>query len=260
MNIKKYAERINYPGELKPSLEVLCNLQKAHLLSVPFENLDIHYGNPIELDINKIFKKIILNRRGGFCYELNGLFFELLNSIGFKTKRISAKVFDEGKGYGPEYDHLAVIVTLDDIEYLTDVGFGEFTFGPLQLELGEIQNDERGNFVIDKTDGGYLKVSKVENGKSKPEYIFKNVHRNFTEFKEMCNYHQTNSESHFTKQRMISIPTKEGRITLTDKNLKITVDDSIKETKLKNKDEFAKALLDYFNIVIKQDYLNEKLN
>ena len=83
MNLHQYLQRIDYKGSLKPSLKTLANLQKQHLLHIPFENLDIAAGVPIELDINRIYKKVIMNKRGGFCYELNRLFCELLTQLGF---------------------------------------------------------------------------------------------------------------------------------------------------------------------------------
>ena len=75
MDVNLYLDRIGFKGNVEPSLQVLANLQKRHLLTVPFENLDIHYGIPIKLDTALFFDKIVINKRGGFCYELNGLFF-----------------------------------------------------------------------------------------------------------------------------------------------------------------------------------------
>ena len=130
MHKELYLERMGFRESTEPGLESLTQLQEAHLLNIPFENLDIHYGIPIELDIDKIYQKIIIDKRGGFCYELNGLFYELITAIGFKAKRVSARVFNKEKGYGPEFDHLAIIVDISGVEYLSDVGFGEFTFAP----------------------------------------------------------------------------------------------------------------------------------
>ena len=92
LNIEQYLNRINYKGEIKPNIKVLTELQKIHLFNVPFENLDIHNKIPIELDIDRIYEKIVLNNRGGFCYELNGLFYELLLFLNFDAKRISARL------------------------------------------------------------------------------------------------------------------------------------------------------------------------
>src|SRR5574342_783566 len=103
MNVTEYLERITYSGEHKPSLETLNELQAAHLLTVPFENLDIH--NKIKINLAHSYDKRITRRRGGFCYELNGLFFGLLKEVGFNVKMVSARVYDAEKGFGPEFDH-----------------------------------------------------------------------------------------------------------------------------------------------------------
>ncbi len=238
MNIKKYLKRIGIYDTPKPTLTTLKGLQKNHLLNIPFENLDIHHKKLITLSIDDIYDKIVLEKRGGFCYELNGLFYELLVAIGFEAKRVSARVYDESKGYGQEFDHLAIIVTINDTDYLTDVGFGEFAFAPLALNPGVIQNDERGSYLIDKFDEEYLRVSNLEAGKSTPEYIFKEKKRAFKEYEAMCHYHQTSPDSHFTTQRLISLPTENGRITITGNKLKIKEFEIIKETEIKSEQEF----------------------
>lgn len=246
MNIEKYLNRINYSGPLEPSLPVLKQIQKQHLLTVPFENLDIHNNVPIKLSIEKFFDKIVNQNRGGFCYELNGLFYELLIALGYDAIRISARVYDENKGYGKEFDHFAIIVTINDSAYLTDVGFGEFTFGPLELQSAEIQIDERGNFLIDRFENEYFRVNKIEDGKSIPEYIFKNTKRELVDFEGMCAYHQTSPDSHFTTKRLISLPTENGRITITGSKLKIREFESIKEFDIKSETEFNEYLRTLF--------------
>jgi len=248
---EKYLNRINYSGGLEPNFDLLKRLQKNHLLNIPFENLDIHYKVPIELNIDQIYKKIVENNRGGFCYELNGLFYELLRSLGFRVKRISARVYNKDNGYSPEFDHFTILVKIGHADYLTDVGFGEFIFEPLELQLGKIQNDERGCYLIDIYEENYLRVNKIEDGRiSTPEFIFKNVERELVEYKEMCKYHQSNPNSHFMKKRLISLPTTNGRITISGKMLKVTEKKKVIEKKLENETEFKKALWDNFKITI----------
>lgn len=243
---EKYLNRIKYSESLEPSLPVLKQLQKHHLLNVPFENLDIHNHIPIELSIDKIFDKIVNQNRGGFCYELNGLFYELLIALGFNAKRVSARVYDQNKGYGKEFDHFAIIVTINNTDYLTDVGFGEFAFEPLELRLGKIQNDARGNYQIDKFQDDYFIVNQIKNGKPAPEYIFKNIKREFTEYEEMCKYHQTSPLSHFTTKRLISLPTENGRITISGNSLKIEEFESTRVSEIKNETEFNELLQKLF--------------
>ena len=252
MEISKYLERIKYSGTLEPNLQLLNKLQKSHLLNIPFENLDIHYHTPIKLDIDKIYDKIICKNRGGFCYELNGLDYELLIALGFKAKRVSARVYSKENEYSPEFDHLTLLVNIENIEYLTDVGFGEFIFEPLELELGKIQNDERGCFLIDEYEGGYFRVNKIDNDTSTPEFIFKNEEKELEEFAEMCEYHQTDPNSHFMQKRLISLPTLNGRITISGDLSKIKEHNSITEKELKTEAEFEKELWDKFKISIEK--------
>lgn len=248
MNYQKYLNRIQYQGSLEPTLPVLQALQKTHLLHVPFENLDIHYNKPIVLDIARVFQKVIPNNRGGFCYELNGLFYELLKHIGFDIKRISARVFMKEKGYGPEYDHLAIIVKIDGIEYLADVGFGDFILLPLVFELGLEQNDPHGKFCFDKYDEAYFRVNKWVDNEWLPQYIFKDIECDYLDFTGMCHFQQTDPTSHFTQKRLISRLLKNGRATITGDILKIREGDEVQEIALKTEEDFKKVLWEYFQI------------
>lgn len=249
MDHKAYLDRIGYSGALQPILGVLQQLQKAHLLGVPFENLDIHDGVPIELDAERIYDKVVRRRRGGFCYELNGLFLELLTWIGFDARRISAKVYDASDGtYTPEYDHMALLVTIEGEEYLSDVGFGEFSFAPLKLFLGQVQPDARGNYRFDRHDADYYRVSRIENGEVRPEYIFSKEERTYDEFTGMCRFHQSDSRSHFRQRRMITLPTEQGRVTLTEDKLKVKEGSLTKEIKLQDAAEYEAYLWQYFGL------------
>src|SRR5918995_2554428 len=111
MDVDAYLERIDYRGPLAPTAETLRRLHVAHLLAVPFENLSIHAGEPVVLDDEALFEKIVARRRGGFCYELNGLFAWLLRALGFRVTMLSARVVNRGV-VGPEYDHLTLQVDL----------------------------------------------------------------------------------------------------------------------------------------------------
>jgi len=104
MDIAAYLERIRYEGGLEPTQDVLSNLHYANLLTVPFENLDIHLDRLIQLNEEHLFGKIVTQRRGGFCYELNGMFALILRELGFQVDLLSAEVFEEGR-FSPEFDH-----------------------------------------------------------------------------------------------------------------------------------------------------------
>ncbi|MEP2058808.1 MAG: arylamine N-acetyltransferase [Maribacter litoralis] len=137
MNVQAYLNRIDFDDTIALHKNVLFKLQRKHLLNIPFENLDIHYNRKIKLSVPDIYQKIVKERRVGFCYELNGLFHSLLKQIGFDAKLISARVHIKDDDYSPEYDHLAIIVNLENKQFLVDVGFGKFSLEPLKLEMNQ---------------------------------------------------------------------------------------------------------------------------
>src|SRR5262245_59151663 len=95
MDVQAYLKRIGFQGAFGRDEETLRQLHLAHLLRVPFENLSIHAQQPIVLDDAALFEKIVVRRRGGFCYELNGLFSALLRELGFAVSRLSAQVAND---------------------------------------------------------------------------------------------------------------------------------------------------------------------
>jgi N-hydroxyarylamine O-acetyltransferase len=142
-----------------------------------------------------------------------------LREIGFKARYISACVANEEGVFGPEFDHMAIIVSLEDKEFLVDVGFGEFALFPLEIKKDEIQNDPRGSFRIVNYQENRLLVERLNGNKITARYHFSKEKREATEFLEMCTYHQTNPSSPFVKNRLCSIPTVNGRITVTGNKL-----------------------------------------
>jgi N-hydroxyarylamine O-acetyltransferase len=249
MDVEEYLNRIGVKRE-DATLDIagLTRLQRQHLLNIPFENLDIHWKRPIVLDTERFFRKIVERGRGGFCYELNGLFNELLNSIGFKTHLVSARVSTGDGNFSNEYDHAAIIVQAGGGEYLADVGFGAFTAGPLKMVLDEEQEDGTGTYVIRERTGLYLMVMKKEGDDWKAEYTFVPFRRELAEFAGMCDFHQTSPESHFTRGKVCSLMTADGRKTLTDKKFIVTRGEERSERDVGSEEEFEKILEREFGI------------
>ena len=223
-------------------------LQRQHLLNVPFENLDIHWGQPITLDTASFYRKIVDENRGGFCYELNGLFNELLRDAGFETRILSARVANGNGGFGREYDHLAIMVMIGEMQYLADVGFGAFTTEPLQFVPDIEQQDEAGVFMIRQLADEYFEVVKKAGDEWKSEYAFKPYGRDLSEFAGMCEFQQTSPESHFTRGKVCSILTKDGRKTLTDKAFIVTAGEERTETPVASNEDFNMLLKREFGI------------
>ena len=140
-----------YLDRLGATARGLADLHLAHLLAVPFENLSIHTSERIHLDVDWLFDKLVTRRRGGFCYELNGLFAELLRALGHRVDLLAARVVRADGTLGIPFDHMCLRV--DDV-WLTDVGFGDSFITPLRLDTQEAQHDGRRSFRILDDGGG----------------------------------------------------------------------------------------------------------
>ena len=250
MDVAAYLERINYRGPLEPTAETLRRLHVAHLLAVPFENLSIHAGEPIVLDDESLFDKVVTRRRGGFCYELNGLFARLLRELGFEVEMLSAAVWGEARGFGPEFDHMTLLVKLEE-RRLADVGFGESFVEPLRLdERGEQWQGARA-FRIDE-DGDRLILLKREEGVGwVAQYRFGLTPHAYADYEEMCLYQQTSPESHFTQGRVCTRLTPEGRVTLSRLRLISTDVGGRHERELSGEQEYEAALREHFGVVMR---------
>lgn len=247
ISVEPYFARIAYSGPLAPNAETLRALHRAHLFAVPFENLDISLKRKIVTDEDAILSKVVVLRRGGFCYELNTAFAALLRELGFRVTLLSARVARANGGEGPEFDHLTLRVDLAE-PWLADVGFGDSFLEPLRLRVDEEQVDPAGNFrLLRKGERWYMeKVEPPE--KWKPQYSFTLQPRQLEEFAPMCHFHQASPESSFTQKRICSRATPEGRITLSEMKLIVTNKGSREERLLASEDERISTLQELFGI------------
>jgi N-hydroxyarylamine O-acetyltransferase len=250
MNVAAYLARIGYRGAVTPTAETLRQLHRAHLLAVPFENLDIPLGRKIVLDQDRLVYKVVELRRGGFCYELNGAFAALLTALRFRVTLLSARVPREDGSAGPEFDHLTLRVDLDE-PWLADVGFGDSFLEPLRLRLG-LEQKQGGRVFRIVERGDDLQVERSEGQGWKPEYQFTLLPRDFQEFAEMCHYHQTSPESPFTRKRLCTRATRDGRITLSDLKLVTTRNGRKEERVLASEEERRLVLAELFGVVLEQ--------
>ena len=251
MDQEKYLSRIGVDlTRLPPDIESLRVLQRQHLLAVPFENLDIHWKNPIVLDTDTFYAKIVENDRGGYCYELNGLFNELLKCVGFRTHLVSGRVYSGESGYSPEFDHMAVVVMIDGMEYLADVGFGDFSVEPLRIGVYEEQTDREGTFIVRPTEHGAFEIEIRRDGQWVPELLFSRNARDLREFTERNEFQQHSPDSHFIQKKICSILTEKGRKTLTDNKFIVTANGKKQETDVNSTDDFARILRQEFGIAV----------
>lgn len=219
-----YLERIADQGDRAPTAETLRRLHLAHLRAVPFENLDIHLGQPIVLDEDLLFDKIVRRQRGGFCYELNGLFAALLRELGFTVTLLAAQFPTEGRQLYPEMDHLTLLIEIPDEDhpYLVDVGAGRGGFAhPLLARTPEVQAQPiAGAGFRLLPEGLACRLWRQEPGGDwERQYAFTWQPRQLSDFTEGCLFHQTSPESHFTQKRVCTLMTATGRITFSEQRL-----------------------------------------
>ena len=248
MDIDAYLDRIGYHGSIRPTETVLRRLHRKHLLSVPFENLDIHAHRRIILSQSAFYNKIVNHHRGGFCYELNGSFRHLLGKLGFRVSMLSARVANKTGGFSPEFDHMILLVRLKR-PWLVDVGFGDSFTEPKRLDISEPQTERETGYKLTRENNWILMSRGREGSRTwEPQYKFTLKRRRLSEYFPRCEWQQTSPDSHFTKNRLCSRLTPNGRITLTDKEFIITRNGRKIERSVKSPGEFATLLGRHFGI------------
>ena len=142
--VSEYLARIGYQGAVEVGLPALRGIQRSHLRQVPYENLDLLHRVPLSFDTQRLWDKIVAERRGGVCYELNFLLGDMLRKLGFRVDFLSGIV---AGGAGGDFAHALLLVHLPEGDYISDVGFSRGYLMPLRL-CGEWQNDGRWDYRL----------------------------------------------------------------------------------------------------------------
>jgi N-hydroxyarylamine O-acetyltransferase len=214
--VDRYLARLGIEGRPAPTIANLRLLQRAHLRRIPFENASILRGEPLPIDVPSLAEKILDRGRGGFCYELNGLFAALLESLGFDVKLRGSRVFIDGDSLGPPLDHLCLEVTIDGEPWLADVGFGYSFLEPLRFRTGIEQEDPMGRFrLVDAPDGAIDVEWLHRGGRWRGHYRIDPGTHDLADFAAMCEYQRTSPDSHFHTGWALSRATDLGFVTIT---------------------------------------------
>ncbi|MGN6379795.1 MAG: arylamine N-acetyltransferase family protein [Gaiellales bacterium] len=224
-------------------LETLRRVHRAHMLSAPFENLDIHLGGWNVLDRRASYRKVVRRRRGGWCFELNGAFSLLLQELGFEVTLLAASVHGDA-GPSPLRNHLTLRVDLDR-PWLADVGFGESFTRPIALDqAGDQRRDGRVYRLVRNGD----EITMTEDGR--PQYTFTPRPVRMRTFARANRVLQTDPASHFVRNRICSLATDRGRISLSGLRLIDPVDGRRSERELRDDAEWREVLRDRFGVVL----------
>lgn len=247
VDLVAYLERLELIQQ-PVDLSFLKKIHKAHLLNLPFENLDIHYGRKISLDTDFLFQKIIIEQRGGLCYELNILLYHFLSQLGYDCFLVAAQVYKIGK-WSPEFDHAMIVVSIGEDHWLVDVGFGKHFVEPKKLISSSPQLDYTRYYKFEHNDDGKWELRySMDNAQYEAIYRFDMTPRTMIEFIPRCNYHQESLEAYFKNTKIITKLFRTGRITLTDKKLTTELLGEQTEMLILNEDAFFSKLEYYFGI------------
>jgi len=235
MDATRYLRRVGVdPEEVTADFESLHRLQRAHVEAVPFENLSI-VGDPfaegrgegVTLDPDALYEKVVDRRRGGYCFELNGLFHGLLRAVGFDADRVAACVLDEDGSVGTPANHHTNIVHLDR-RYLVDVGLA---VPPLRRPLplaGGVRTDRAGvDWRVvdsDRPDADRLVQFRKPGGEWVDRYVFRERPRELAYFQASCDHLSTAPESPFTGDPVVTIGTEDGYKKLGRETLTVSRD------------------------------------
>ncbi|HTV80649.1 MAG TPA: arylamine N-acetyltransferase [Steroidobacteraceae bacterium] len=213
----RYLQRLGLTRPPMPTWPTLCRLVSAHLECVPFENLDIVSGFDAALTSEATLHKVVIRRRGGFCYELNEAFGRLLAHLGFSVTRIEAQVWSPVRhSFGPPFDHLALVVALPEGKFLTDVGFGDNNRRPLRLPADSL-TDISGHYSLQPATDGVWLLSRQD----RPLYRMTLEPRELQAFEGMYRFHRSSPESFFGQGLICTCATRTGRVTMNAQGLNI---------------------------------------
>jgi N-hydroxyarylamine O-acetyltransferase len=244
-DLDAYLARVGYDGPRTPTLAVLRDLTAAHAQAIPFENLDVLLGRPIDLAIDAVFDKLVRRRRGGYCFEQNGLFLHVLGSLGFEVRPLSARVrIDRARDYTPPRTHMFLRVELEGESWLTDVGVGGLSLtAPLRLATEGIQETPHGARRLVREGGLWFHQARLGQawtdvceftGEEMP-LIDREVANWFT---------STHPASHFRNRLIVARAAPDGwRLTLQNRELKLRHREAHAETTLLDSPEQVLAAL-----------------
>jgi N-hydroxyarylamine O-acetyltransferase len=249
MNINTYLQRIGYKGSLEPTLETLRTIHRQHLLTIPYENLDIHLGRTLELNEERFFEKIVVEKRGGWCYEMNGLLAWGLRELGFNVQYLSGAVNREKNGAKAEGNHLVLLIYLEQ-SYLADVGFGDGILEPLPLQEGEYKQDflefRLSQDYVAKDGGRWVFHNHPEGGAK--SFDFTLTPHQLSDFANQCHTQQTSPNSGFVQGTVCQIFTPEGIVTLRGAVLKIITKDGVTHRIIDSEKEYQRILYQTFGL------------
>lgn len=244
--IAGYLDRIGYRGPVEPTLECLRQVHRAHALTIPYENIDVQLAMPVDQRIERIFDKLVVRKRGGWCYEMNGLLGWALTAIGFRVMRIAAGMLRSERGDLALGNHLVLLVDLEHRRYLADLGMGDGLREPIPLEPGSYKQGEL-DFRLELIEGGYWRFHSHSFGYP-PNYDFRVEPADEALLDAKCRSLQTVPESVFVQNLVCQLMRPEAVTCLTGRVLRQKEKERTLKLLLNSPDELTRTLTTVFGI------------
>ena len=249
MDVSRYLARIGIAEALPPTGESLRRLQKAHLFTVPYENMDILAGRPIVLKTGRLYEKIVLRRRGGYCFELNELFGALLRALGYGVRDYFGRFLKGEKEIPMRRHHVLAVTCPDGGQYLCDVGVGSGSpTYPMALRAGETLRDGASLYRMRTDDFLGWVLEEAHEGGWRDVYSFTEEEQLPADFVAASFYCEKSPDSPFNKAPMISIRTEEGRKTRDGDEFRIFGRDGVQTLRVTDPAEQARLMRDWFGL------------
>ncbi len=247
MELSAYLRRICFDGRVRPDLATLRGIHRAHQYAIPFENIDVLLRRPVVLDAEANYNKIVRQRRGGWCYEMNGVMEWALKQIGFNVMRISAGVMRARTGDAQLGNHLCLLVCLDQ-PYLVDVGFGGSLEEPLPLKASE-REDRPYRLGLSELDDGYWRFTEIAHGDGDAfSFDFRAAPADEALLAQKCRLLQTDPASPFIQNFVVQRRTADTHLSLRGRVLEVIHSTSVDKKLLNSADELVAALRDSFDL------------
>jgi len=248
LQINAYLQRIGFAGKPNVNFDTLHALQRNHLQTVPYENIDIINSIPISLNLNDVFEKIVVRRRGGYCFELNALFAWLLRSLGFEVKDYFAR-FLLNETEIPMRRHHVLGVAFNGERYLCDVGVGlVIPRMPIKLANGTVSEQNGETYKLEREDFlGYI-ISDLKDGQWRQLYAFTEEEQIKPDFEVASYYCEKHPSSIFNKDHMVHIFTENGRKSVAGREIRLFSPDGVKVISPATEKEYKELLSTHFGI------------
>jgi N-hydroxyarylamine O-acetyltransferase len=246
VELSAYLQRIRFDGSVRPDLETLSAIHRAHQYAIPFENLDVLLRRPLTLDPEANYDKLVRRRRGGWCYEMNGVMEWALQEIGFDVMRVSAGVMRVQAGDAQLGNHLCLLVYLDE-PFLVDVGFGGSLTEPLPLRALE-REDLPYRLGLSEPGAGYWRFSETTHGGEAFSFDFRGTTADEALLARKCQFLQSDPASSFTQNLVVQRRTLATHLSLRGRVLATIHATGVDKTLLNSADELVAALRDNFDL------------